>query len=60
MDIKLTEKEALALYRIILRWDKTNLITTQDQEEQQLLWDLHCILAKELEPVDDDITYRLV
>ena len=58
--IKLTEKEALALYRIILRWDETNLITTQDTEEQQLLWDLHCILEKELEPVNDDITYRLV
>ena len=53
MDIKLTEREALALYRIILRWDETNLITTQDKEEQQLLWDLHCILEKELEPVDD-------
>ena len=38
MYIKLTEKEALALYRIILRWDETNLITTQDKEEQQLLW----------------------
>ena len=60
MNIKLTEKETLALYRIILRWDNTNLGSTQDEEERQLLWDLHCVLEKELEPAEDAVTHRLV
>lgn len=53
MNIILTKKEALVLYRVILRWDETGLMTIQDEEEQQLFWDLHCVLEKELEPVVD-------
>lgn len=60
MNIKLTEKEALALYRIILRLDKTNFVSIQDEEEQKLFWDLHCLLEKELEPVDETVTKRLI
>ncbi|MCF2620190.1 hypothetical protein JQM63_10245 [Oscillibacter valericigenes] len=52
MNIILTKKEALVLYKIILRWDETGLMTIQDEEEQRLFWDLHCVLEKELEPVD--------
>ena len=52
MNISLTKKEALVLYKIILRWDETGLMTIQDEEEQRLFWDLHCVLEKELEPVD--------
>lgn len=59
MEIKLTEKEALALYRIIIRWDENNAIEVKDHEEQQLLWDLHCLLEKELEPVDENVTRRI-
>lgn len=60
MELRLTEQEALALYRIILRWDELGCLTTADDEERQLLWDLSCTLEKELEPVDDAVRRRLL
>ena len=60
MELRLTEQEALALYRIILRWDELDSLTTEDDEERQLLWDLSCTLEKELEPVDDAVKRRLL
>ena len=60
MELRLTEQEALALYRIILRWDESGSLTTEDDEEHQLLWDLACTLEKELEPVDDAVKRRLL
>ena len=60
MELKLTEQEALALYRIILRWDESGSLTTEDDEEHQLLWDLSCTLEKELEPVEDAVRRRLL
>ena len=60
MELKLTEQEALALYRIILRWDELGCLTTEDDEERQLLWDLFCTLEKELEPVDEAVRRRLL
>ena len=60
MELRLTEQEALALYRIILRWDESGSLTTADDEEHQLLWDLSCTLEKELEPVDDAVKRRLL
>ena len=59
MELRLTEQEALKLYRIILRWELGSL-TTEDDEERQLLWDLSCTLEKELEPVDDAVRRRLL
>ena len=35
MELRLTEQEALALYRIILRWDELGSLTTEDDEERQ-------------------------
>ena len=60
MELRLTEQEALALYRIILRWDELGSLTTEDDEERQLLWDLSCTLEKELESVDDAVKRRLL
>ena len=60
MELKLTEQEALTLYRIILRWDELGCLTTEDDEERQLLWDLFCTLEKELEPVDEAVRRRLL
>ena len=60
MELRLTEQETLALYRIILRWDESGSLTTEDDEERQLLWDLSCTLEKELEPVDDAVKRRLL
>ena len=60
MELRLTEQEALPLYRIILRWDELGCLTTEDDEERQLLWDPSCTLEKELEPADDAVKRRLL
>lgn len=60
MELRLTEQEALTLYRIILRWDELGCLTTEDDEERQLLWDLSCTMEKELEPVKDAARRRLL
>ena len=60
MELRLTEKNALTLYRIILRWDELGSLITEDDEERQLLWDLSCTLEKELEPVDEAVRCRLL
>ena len=60
MELRLTEQEALALYRIILRWDELGSLTTEDDEERQQLWDPSCTLEKELEPVDGAVKRRLL
>ena len=60
MELRLTDREALALYRMLLRWEKTGRLAPREVEEEQLLWDLQCLLEKELEPVDEAITKRLV
>ena len=60
MELRLAEQEALTLYRIILRWDESGRLTTEDDEERQLLWDLSCTLEKELEPVDETVRRRLL
>ena len=57
MELRLTEQEALTLYRIILRWDELGSLTTEDDEECQLL---SCTLEKELEPVDEAVRCRLL
>ena len=60
MKLRLTEQEALTLYRVILRWDELGCLTTEDDEERQLLWNLSCTLEKELEPVDEAVRRRLL
>ena len=60
MELRLTEREALTLYRIILRWDESGSLTTEDDKERQLLWDLSCTLEKELEPMDETVRRRLL
>ena len=60
MKIKLNEREALTLYRLLCRWESTGELTVEDEEESKMLWDLQCVLEKELEPVDEAITKRLV
>ena len=60
MQIELNEQQAIALYRILCRWESTGKLTVEGEEELQMLWDLQCVLEKELEPVDEAITKRLV
>lgn len=59
MNITLTEQEALALYRILLRGEQNSTLAAKDDGEQQALWNLQCMLEKELEPVDELVTHRL-
>lgn len=60
MKIELNEQQAIALYRILCRWESMGELTVGDGEETRLLWELQCVLEKELEPVDEAITKRLV
>ena len=60
MQIELNEQQAIARYRILCRWESTGKLTVEGEEEPQMLWDLQCVLEKELEPVDEAITKRLV
>ena len=60
MKIELNEHEALTLYRLLCRWESTGKLTVSAGEETRLLWDLQCVLEKELEPVDEAVTKRLV
>ena len=60
MKIEFNEYEALILYRLLCRWESTGKLTVSVGKETRLLWDLQCVLEKELEPVDEAITKRLV
>ncbi len=60
MKIELNEHEALTLYRLLCRWESTGELAVGVGEETRLLWDLQCVLEKELEPVDEAVTKRLV
>ena len=60
MKIELNEHEALTLYRLLCRWESTGKLTVSVGEGTRLLWDLQCMLEKELEPVDEAIIKRLV
>ena len=57
MQIELNEQQAIALYRILCRWESTGKLTVSVGEETRLLWDLQCVLEKELEPVDMEDKY---
>ena len=60
MKIELNEHQAIILYRFLCRWESTGKLTVEGEEEHRMLWDLQCVLEKELEPVDEVITKRLV
>lgn len=60
MKIELNEHEALTLYKLLCCWKSTGKLTVEGEEEPQMLWNLQCMLEKELEPVNEAITKRLV
>ena len=60
MTIELNEQEAIALYRILCRWESTGKLTVSVGEETRLLWDLQCVLEEELEAVDEGVTKWLI
>ncbi|MCC9603380.1 hypothetical protein LOC67_22755 [Stieleria sp. JC731] len=51
--ITLTEDEALVLFDFLARFTDTDLLGTEDQAEQRALWNLNCLLERQLIPVVD-------
>ncbi len=49
INIKLTKDEALVLFEFLARFNQTdNTDIFEDQAEQRVLWDIECILEKQL------------
>ncbi len=53
--LELTPDEALVLFELLSRYSDTDTFTIEDQAEQRALWDLCCLLERELaEPFRPD------
>ncbi len=49
VNIELTKDEAIVLFEFLCRFNENdNLTSFEDQSEHRVLWDLECILEKEL------------
>jgi hypothetical protein len=46
--IELTRDEALVLFDLLHRFEKTEKLDLQHQAEEQALWNLSCLLEREL------------
>lgn len=51
--LTLSEDEALVLFGFLARFRDTDLLGTEDQSEQCALWNLLCLLERQLVPVFD-------
>lgn len=51
--ITLSENEALVLFAFLSRYADTDLLGTEDQAEQQALWNLHSLIERHLVPIFD-------
>ncbi len=51
----LTRDEALVLFEFLARFDESQALKIVDQAEERALWNLHCLLQKQLvEPFKSD------
>jgi hypothetical protein len=48
VQISLTADEALVLFELLWRFSDTNTLAIVDQAEQRALWNLQCVLEKQL------------
>jgi hypothetical protein len=48
LTIELTNKEALVLFEFLRRFDDEDNYSFADQAEQRVLWDVECLLEKQL------------
>jgi hypothetical protein len=48
VEIKLTKDEALVLFDFMSRFSNEDKLSIQDQSEERALWNLTCVLEKEL------------
>ncbi|MBL8797856.1 MAG: hypothetical protein JNM56_28420 [Planctomycetia bacterium] len=46
--LELTGDEALVLYEFLSRFEEQDTLSITDQAEQRALWNLHCLLEKQL------------
>jgi hypothetical protein len=46
--LELTGDEALVLFEFLARFDNESTLQIQDQAEERALWNLHCLLQKQL------------
>ena len=58
--LQLTNDEALVLFDFVARFSETNVLKLEDRAEAQALWNVCCLLEKQLvEPFQDDYSDRL-
>lgn len=60
VNISLSEDEALVLFDFLARFTDTDRLGTEDQAEQRVLWDLHCLLERQIVAVFDPDYRKLV
>ena len=58
--VTLNEDEALVLFGFLARFTDTDLLGTEDQSEQRVLWNLHCLLERQIVPIFDPKFRELV
>ena len=51
--LTLSDSEALVLFDLLARFSDTGVLGTEDQAEQRVLWDIHCLLERQLVPIFD-------
>ena len=51
--IELTGDEALVLFEFLARFDDHEVLIVQDQAEERALWNLQCLLEKQLVEIFD-------
>lgn len=58
--LELTADEALVLFEFLSRYSDSNILAIEDQAEQRALWNLLCLLEKQLvEPFRPDYSQLL-
>jgi hypothetical protein len=58
--IDLTGDEALVLFEFLARFDDNETLTLEDHAEERALWNLHCLLQKQLVEMFDPQYRKLV
>ncbi len=46
MDLDISKEEAIVLWNFLRRYSETDMLGTEDQAEQRALWNLECVLEK--------------
>ena len=54
--LDLTSDEALVLFELLARFNDDEILSVKDQAEERALWNLHCLLQKQLWRFSTQIT----